>query len=414
MKASLVIALVLATSTPGHRLFLQPNLSRGGPPEFELAPADGAGLGAACACPATVTGSKGEAITWTRASTQTCISSADFTSIAVGDAATCDADEPAVMPGGDGSTSLGLLIESGVTKPLLRSDELDDAAWSDVGTPTVVANAALSPFNALTAETIEDDSGAAKEGREQTYAVGGNGTFNFNCFVGGGTATEASLTIASVGGSGSTTCNATGLSATTYKWVDCSVTTSGSTTGISNTVFVGDAVGDTGTIRVAGCNGEPFGYKTSYVATAGSSVARAATTNAIGTSLPMVPSSVAVSVVGVATASARQFVVTVNSTYRRLWDIGGNVAADRDSPTLSSTGAAVLDSARFAGRFAGQGAGASVQACQNGTCVAATTGDSTTATAGTSTNVGYNALNGYYIQGVLKQLCIDSNPERCL
>ena len=54
------------------------------PAFFEFAPASGVGMGEACSC-VDVTGTKGEALTFTRASTATCVKGSPTTGIANGD-----------------------------------------------------------------------------------------------------------------------------------------------------------------------------------------------------------------------------------------------------------------------------------------------------------------------------------------
>lgn len=161
-----MLALLLALSLsqiPQHRLFLQPNLWRQSGPAyafFEFAPSSGAGMGTACAC-TTPTGAKGEAMTFTRAANGTCLKGGTTTGIANGDLVVCGVNEPRVMPGGDGSGGLGLLVEGARTNLMLRSEEFDNAAWLKANcaggatAPTVTADQAVAPDGATTADRVQ-------------------------------------------------------------------------------------------------------------------------------------------------------------------------------------------------------------------------------------------------------------------
>src|SRR5690242_20575791 len=74
-------------------------LGQDGDPTFEFAPANGAGMGAACAC-TNPTGSKGETMTFTRSSDAMCTKGNTTSSIANGDLVSCTTNQIRVMPGG--------------------------------------------------------------------------------------------------------------------------------------------------------------------------------------------------------------------------------------------------------------------------------------------------------------------------
>lgn len=77
-----------------------------------------------------------------------------------------------------------LLLERAATNVALRAEEIDHAAWSDVGTPVVTADAAEAPDGATTAETIEDNDAASVEGRRQTVTIANDSTsWCFSVFV---------------------------------------------------------------------------------------------------------------------------------------------------------------------------------------------------------------------------------------
>lgn len=127
-------------------------------PLFEFAPTSGTGMTAACACTAP-TGTQGETLTFTRASTGWCTKGNETTGIVAGDLVECASGAPRVMPGGDGTGGLGISIRSARTNSALRSAELDNVAWasnaSGAAGPTVTANAAVAPDGTTTADRFQ-------------------------------------------------------------------------------------------------------------------------------------------------------------------------------------------------------------------------------------------------------------------
>ena len=94
-----------------------------GPPFFEFAPASGAGMGTECAC-AAVTGAKGGALTFTRASVAECYSNDGQT------LTQCASGQPRVSSGTASSSWLGLWVEDVATNLILQSRDLSQAAWT--------------------------------------------------------------------------------------------------------------------------------------------------------------------------------------------------------------------------------------------------------------------------------------------
>ena len=133
------------------------------PPLFRFAPSTGAGMTEECAC-TNPTGSRGEALTFTRSSAATCTKGSVLTGIDNGDLVQCAADQPRVMRGGDGSGATGLMVEVARTNVVLRSQEMDNASWGNTGTPpTIRIDHGVAPDGTQTAEAI------------QFHAVGGGG-----------------------------------------------------------------------------------------------------------------------------------------------------------------------------------------------------------------------------------------------
>lgn len=122
-------------------------------PLFEFAPANGAGMGTACACTA-VTGRDGEAVVFSRSSPGTCLKTVGIAPqlIATGDLVTCAANQPRVMAGTDGTSVLGQLIEGAGANVAWYSEQIDNPVWSPanagVAAPIVTANAVNGPCGA--------------------------------------------------------------------------------------------------------------------------------------------------------------------------------------------------------------------------------------------------------------------------
>lgn len=90
---------------------------------FEFAPANGAGMGAACAC-TTPTGAKGETLTFSRASVAECYSNDGQT------LTQCASNQPLVSSGRVDSTLVGLWREETRTNLILHNRDLSQAIWT--------------------------------------------------------------------------------------------------------------------------------------------------------------------------------------------------------------------------------------------------------------------------------------------
>lgn len=260
-----------------------------GAPAFEFAPASGAGMGTACAC-ATVTGSRGESLGFNRATVGYCTKGPVNTGIAVGDMVQCAVNQPRVGAG-DGSGILGLLTEGVSTNVLVRSEEIENAAWTS--TATVAANAATSPANTATADQLSDVSAVAIQTSCQTLPTVSLTADAAGIFVRAGTATGATITMTGTGNSvGDCSANVSGLSSTTWTRLQCgsvAAYTAG-LTAVTVCVGVGVAAGDTGTIMVWGAQLEQVGASvaavmSSYIATTTVGVVRNSDNTSLSPSL---------------------------------------------------------------------------------------------------------------------------------
>ena len=248
---------------------------------FEFAPASGAGMTQACACTA-VTGAKGEAVTVARTGAATCARQANATTgILDGDLVVCSNNNEPRVELVSGAPSLR--AEAAATNVLARFINICDAAWANVATPALtgqaVAGTACATTTAQTspwtgtyanaAVKMDDNDAVAFEGRTQTVTVTAAAVYTMSCYLKAGTQTAARLSL------DGTTADFPSLSTTT--WTLASVTdASSSGVAIAAQVLVGDAVGDTGTVIVGGCQVEARAQVTRMIPTE----AAAATRNA--------------------------------------------------------------------------------------------------------------------------------------
>ena len=153
----------------------------------EFAPNDGAGMGTECAC-AAVTLASGTAVTFTRGSSGTCVNSS-------GTGFTCGNNLPVVE---SRNGVLGLRIENAATNVLLRSAQLDNAAWT--ATATVTADQYTGPWGA-TMEQLDDEDAANSLGVNQTVttAFGSDQYWMASCWVRAGTQSSMRLKLSGTG-----------------------------------------------------------------------------------------------------------------------------------------------------------------------------------------------------------------------
>jgi hypothetical protein len=245
---------------------------------FEAFPQSGAGTTGVCSTTAP-TGAKGEALTFTRASNGTCTKTATgglaTTGIANGDLVVLSSNVARQMY--DANGVLGLLVEASRTNALLRSQELDNAAWSTIGTlPTITANFATAPDGTLTAERVQfaATAGAGFSLVEQSLAAAASPHIG-GCYVkGNGTSGTIDIASRSVG-----TCIAD-CPYVAGSWTRCLTPSCAN----ANTIFdVGNySLANGGVARGAadvfvwGCGREDGAYATSYTPTVASTVTRSA------------------------------------------------------------------------------------------------------------------------------------------
>lgn len=272
-----LVVVALLTGAPSHRVVKQPNLNQ---PIGEVAPlfsfassvnyagyAAKTGIGAD-GCKATITATKGEAVTFTRATTRFCPADSDETSGTM-----CASGEACIEQGGVS------VFNFDSTNSCLRSEELENAVYSDTGTPTVTADTYAAPYAAGTPmERLADNDGAAFEGRCQTISTTSQTKHTasawWRCDTG---ACEGSVTITGTGNSaGDTTCGHTGLD-TTPRRKSCTTAAAygAGLTAISVCFRSGDGAGDQYTVGIGGAQYEVNALLPGpYVKTTSAAVAR--------------------------------------------------------------------------------------------------------------------------------------------
>jgi hypothetical protein len=180
-----------------------------------------------------------------------------------------------------GTSATRNVTVSSVAKPsdlsvnyLLRSAELDNAAWTVVNSAAVTADTWDFGYG-QTGETLEDDSAALNEGLRQSYATTATGAYTASCHFQAGTATAARFIVGATGGTATpNTITVSGLSAATERR-EFTFVASGSVTAIVVEIHVGTGASSTGTIKVGGC-------QLNYGSTAGAYVATGAATRTQG------------------------------------------------------------------------------------------------------------------------------------
>lgn len=389
-------------------------------PTFEFAKTDGVGMGTACSC-AAVTGSRGEVMTFTRASSGTCMKGDWDSSIANGDMVTCLTNQPRVMPGGDGTGALGLYIEGARTNSTLQSENFDDAAWTkdqDAAprTPTVSANQAIAPDGTLTADRIIVPVTTGGQ-YSQVFGTCPNAASTASVFV-KGVSGSGTFDIAAFEAGVGATCTACSYNPTT--WTRCAVTGSGGVDNIivgSNAVYGGNCLGAAADVYVWGGQCEAGEFASSYIATAGIAVTRAVdVANVAYSPASTLSGSIAGTFIPEGQAASQETTVAAASTatYDRLLLYNTGVAKARlhsSAGPAAETAVTALPTLGAANRLSGFWVGADLSVTFLGS-----TGTATGAVPGTHDRMSigqYNSGTGP-AYGVVKSVCVDAeSTTRC-
>lgn len=399
-------------------------------PFLEFAPADGTGMGSSCAC-AAVTTKDGTAVTFTRASTGTCMTGGENSLIANSSMVTCAVDAPRVMPGGDGAGSKGLLSETAATNTTIRSEEFNNAAWSGSSAggpaaPTVGANAAVAPDGTTTAERLQIPATGVGQYSAMlqvpaTGACAASSTVSATVYIkGNGTSGTTDLFINDgAGGTNNASC-----AFVPSTWTRCRlegvVTTAGAGSGnllIGNLTLVNGGIArDAVDVFMWGAQCEVAAKASSYVKTEGTSQTRAVDLASVASTIPSgglkswsatyIPHIITATAYAVATRidANNEFVLgPIVSNNRCTWRIGGTLTTQDASsaPTLNveNSGRCYYD-------------GSDRASCLGGTCN--TTASSLTLPGGAATvYLGRSATGTVQTNGIIKKVCLGGAVGSC-
>lgn len=205
-----------------------------------------------------VTGSYGEAITCTRASTATMVKSD-------GTVVTMQVDQARIEPA-------GLLCENAATNLCIRSEEFDNAAWTKTNA-TVTANAAVAPDGAATADLLA--TSAAGGTVDSTAAAIATTSGSCSVWVRTFTGTQAGQLILRDSTAGAD--RATTSFTATPTWTRVSASASATLTGGNNHLvrILPGGAGE-GALLVWGAQMEATAYVSSYIPTGAAAASRAA------------------------------------------------------------------------------------------------------------------------------------------
>lgn len=353
---------------------------------FEFAPASGTGMGTACAC-TNPTGAKGETLTFTRASSATCTATATgglaTTGIANGDLVTCSTNQARVEY--DAAGVKGLLVEGARTNSVVRSDEMDNASWSNVASGssiTVTANAATSPFGTLTAERYQfgATTGAQYSLALQAGACPASASVASVFIKGNGTSGVTDICTAV----GTTTCGVCNFVADS--WTRCALTVSsfGTQINIGNAgVFTGGVSRSAADVFLSGVQCEAGTFVSSYIPTTSAAVTRATEATGwfdLGASAP----------------AANLFSSAATVTHSWLYNVGNGLGYPG---VLSASPAAANDASGKGWLMYSPGSGGTSARCWGGNDAAGVTTTGTVSTLASSQRMwcsANSALNGAY------------------
>lgn len=428
---SLLLIGLLGQCDPQGPIFSCPASSAGGASAFfQFAPTNGGGMSAACACTA-VTGSKGEVMTFTRASSATCMKGNTTSGIANGDLVTCSTDQPRIMAGSDGTGARGLLPEAARTNSALRSQEFENVAWQKLdlaaaGVPTVTANAATAPDGTLTADRVQYPATSAAQYSILYQAGGcpGFGASSGSVFI-KGNGTSGTLDIGIDNGVGYDTTACSYVAAT---WTVCARANSTRAGTVTN-VFIGNGsqlvagapTRSANDVFVWGAQCEGGAITTSYIATAGASVARARDVAFV--TLPS-PIDQGAGVYSAAVTASVPDAITTDWQAYVLQNAGLTLyhamfnAAGSNLRCESFNGTVVQATTTRKGGFVNKriscfNDGVNEQGVYDGVAMTSNAGTRVAQTAVTKLYLGCDATAGFELNGVIKQVCLDPNPTRC-
>lgn len=387
---------------------------------FEFAPLGGAGMGTVCAC-ASVTGAKGETLTFSRSSSATCLKGGTTSAIANGDMVTCGSgNRPRVMPGGDGSGGLGVLIEGPRTNSFLRSEEFDNASWSTNGTtPVVTADQATAPDTNATADQVVFAATTTGQ-RSVLYQVAGfNGAGSLSVFARGTATTPTGAFDVCASNTKCVSCSYVSTS-----WTRCASENATIVSG-GTTPFIGNDTNDNGgtarsaqTVYLWGAQFEAGAFASSYIATTSAGVTRATeTASFVFSAWSSATASLALTWVTPSVLTGTPIPFLFQTTGDAAKNFYGNYNTGKWRSVISN--GTTTTNSTAAGMTAGAAnrvvaivdATPAVNACLAGVCE--TPAASAAVNAAASTLYPGRFAGSDTADGVVKQVCLDPSASRC-
>lgn len=439
MRGALILALLVGLAVEAGRFDRTNSRCAGGrsarglscdePAFLEVAPANGTGMTAACACTA-ITGTKGETITHSRSTIATCsLRGAAVTGIADGDIVTCLANQPRVEP--DAVGTLGIRTGGSRTNLILRNVAFDNAVWNvgnaGVAAPTRTADFAPSPGGGTTAERIQipacPTSGTDFSIVFQNY-TGTVATYTNSFYVRGTSGSGSVLLYAfdptAVLGNG-VVCNYVSTS-----WTRCEVSRAYANTthrfafGCINLPAVITNGQDTGAadFLVSSAQSELGPTATPPIATVGSSVTRGADIFTAPYAVSQSSACFAATVSAVTSFGGNQtFLMSreASGSGDFLWLFSGTVDSrfqvSGSASSVSNGGSLLTSGQRFMAKW--NGTAGTVLGYVNGTQIFSTSGLTITMDPATILGLGQSAGTGNDFEGIISRIQADTDPDRC-
>lgn len=381
---------------------------------FEFAPANGAGMGTACAC-AAITGAKGEAMTFTRASSAWCTRE-DYSLVE------CSTNQPRVMTGRGSGEPLGLFVEElAATNSILHNRDGSQAIWTKT--------------NATCTKTATGVDGVASSAT-RCSATAGNGTAT-QAIVRAAADNATSLYIRRQTGTGAVEVTrdngATWTPITTrltsdWKRVVC-IDTEGCMGGRCIVVpdMCANSANPTIGIRIV-TSGDAVDFDlaqneaairpSSPITTAGVAAVRVAETSPYLTmpvALPVLGSLSASVLTGRGTTSIAPLAVWESNTNFWLSWFTSSVLAEQSLGCAyrPPSGLVSVGSGSFhpGGGWGNVTCSTARQVCTSGQCATSAAGDAVTAQ--TRVYIGGGVLSGQPFQGIVSRVCVDGSASRC-
>lgn len=349
------------------------------------------------------TGSKGQALTFTRSSAKFC---ADSTGAG---GSWLTVNRPCLTNG-------GIHVEEASTNLAIRNQDFSHAAWT-ASSVTVTANTLTAPDGTLSADTLAGSGAGGYVESTAAAITGSNGTVSV--YVRATSGTQAMAIRLRDTTAAADRCTGTLTATTTWQRVSCTSTGLTTTNDHVVRVFPGGVAG-TGTVVAWGAQQEAATTVSSLITTAGTSASRSAD-NANLPAQPSLATPLSVSV---------KVVAPINTTDGYIWD---NRNGSGHGLTLLFGGANALQLYATDGTNAGQSdsaaltwtsgvtyrvavakSGTDLTMYRDGSSVGTPTG--TPAATLPATGVfwlGRNSAGSQFVNGVVKDVCIAATATGC-